>query len=311
MFNGVSRQLRLFVPLFSLSATALAGTPALQAERWAAAPDRIAVLTVRPAECLVAPAADGADLVEIGRVAFRTPVLLGGQAARAGLACESCHRGGRDNPAFLFPGLSGAPGTADVTSSLMSSHRGNGVFDPKQIPDLTRPGKVSRDARSPELRQFIRGLIVEEFDGAEPPARVLDGLAAYVRALRADACPEQPTQPLRVAVYLDEVKRAQRAALSACRGSDPATARLMLAGARAELGLIDERFAMPGLEKDRQALRDADLALAAIQQALDRADPNIEARLAAWNAALGDWAARISHDESLSLFNPARLRQTL
>jgi hypothetical protein len=189
----------------------------------------------------------------------------------------------------------------------MSSHRGNGVFDPKPIPDLTRPGKVSRDLNNPDLRRFIHGLVVEEFDGAEPPARVLDGLTTYVRHLRSEACPTASNQDLRAAVYVDDARRATAAALAAWRDGDRATARLMLAGARAALGLIDERFVLPALEKDRQALRNADLGLAAIQQALDRAEPNVDARLAAWNAALADWAARILDDEPLSLFNPERL----
>ncbi|MGF7473737.1 hypothetical protein WFJ45_23635, partial [Salmonella enterica subsp. enterica serovar Minnesota] len=74
------------------------------------------------------------DSARIGRAAFNSPLLLGGQAARAGLSCASCHRNGRGNPDFHFPGISGAPGTADVTASLLSSHRGDGQFNPKPIP---------------------------------------------------------------------------------------------------------------------------------------------------------------------------------
>ena len=93
-----------------------------------------------PTECLKLPADPAlAAKVEVGRAAFRTPVLLGGQAARAGINCETCHRDGRTNPDFLFPGVSGAPGTADVTNSLFSTHRGNGIDDPKPIPDLSGP----------------------------------------------------------------------------------------------------------------------------------------------------------------------------
>ena len=116
--------------------------------------------------------------IEVGRAAFRTPLLLGGQAARLGLSCESCHANGRGNPAFRFPGLSGAPGTADVTAPLMSARRGDEVFDPRPIPDLAAPGKVARVRGDPALGAFVRGLIVEEFDGREPPPAVLDGLVA-------------------------------------------------------------------------------------------------------------------------------------
>ena len=62
-----------------------------------------------PTECLRIPADPAlAAKVEVGRAAFRTPVILGGQAARAGINCETCHRDGRTNPDFLFPGVSGA-----------------------------------------------------------------------------------------------------------------------------------------------------------------------------------------------------------
>lgn len=81
----------------------------------------------------------------------------GGQAARAGLSFESCHRSGRPHPQFLFPGASGAPGTADVTASLFSSHRGNGRDDPVPIPDLSGPRA--------RLAPFIHGLVTQEFDG--------------------------------------------------------------------------------------------------------------------------------------------------
>jgi hypothetical protein len=294
-------------PVLIVLAGLATAAPRLSAERWLAPAGRLAALTTRPAECLAVPPGEDAVSFEIGRVAFRTPLLLGGQAARVGLACETCHRGGRNNPAFLFPGLSGAPGTADVTSSLMSSHRGNGVFDPKVIPDLTRPGKIGRDPHTSELGSFIRGLVVEEFDGAEPPRRVLAGLVAYVRSLRAEACPAAATEQIRVAVYLEDMRRATEAAIGAWREGDSATARLMLSGARTALGLIDERFASPGLERDRRELRNADLGLLAIQQALDRGEPDIDVRVAAWSASTAAWTRRLRRDEPRSLFNAKNL----
>jgi hypothetical protein len=95
-----------------------AATPAdlpLRDARWLAAPDLAADLTHQPAECR-SPSLDAGlrRSEEIGRIAFRAPLLLGGQAARAGLSCATCHRNGRTNPHFHFPGLSGDAGTADV-----------------------------------------------------------------------------------------------------------------------------------------------------------------------------------------------------
>ena len=151
--------------------------------RWLApGADPVAALSSAYVECLTPPTdPQQAYLVEIGRTAFRTPMVLGGQAARAGIACESCHQGGRRSPDFFFPGLSGAPGTADVTSALFSSHRDDGIDNPRPIPDLGGPKsalKISQDPSSPALETFIHGLVTQEFDGAEPPPTVLKGLAA-------------------------------------------------------------------------------------------------------------------------------------
>src|SRR5215210_5068995 len=149
----------------------------LSEARWLAAGASPESLLREPGECVAWPASPRLnDSVRIGRAAFRAPLLFGGQAARAGLSCASCHRNGRDNPDFHFPGISGAPGTADVTASLLSSHRGDGKFNPKPIPDLAGdPAKriVSREPVKRDLERFIRGLIVEEFDGPEPPTAVL------------------------------------------------------------------------------------------------------------------------------------------
>ena len=50
----------------------------------------------------------------LGRLAFQSPALLGGQAARKGLSCESCHNSARGNPYFFIENISSSPGTADV-----------------------------------------------------------------------------------------------------------------------------------------------------------------------------------------------------
>ena len=184
----------------------------LRAMRWLAPKtDAVAALTRAPGECLTPPADPARRLsVEVGRAAFRTPVVLGGQAARAGIACETCHRSGRANPDFLFPGVSGAPGTADVTSSLFSTHRGDGIDNPKPIPDLGGEKAKLKIAQAPEakaLEPFIHGLVTEEFDGPEPAPAVLQGLADYVRALSPQACPRAPTTPVTLAGLMDDARR--------------------------------------------------------------------------------------------------------
>jgi hypothetical protein len=300
----------------AVGAVALAAGPPIRAVRWAPADvDPVATFGRSPTECLRRPADPARRLsIEIGRAAFRTPVLLGGQAARAGLACETCHKGGRANPSFLFPGVSGAPGTADVTNSLFSTHRGDGVFNPKPIPDLSGPKtklKVSQAREDRKLESFIHGLVTEEFDGPEPPKAVLDGLADYVRALGPEACPPSADGALSVAVLMADARRAMATAKAEAELGDAPTAVVMVASARSRLGLIDERYADPALAGERQAIRAADRRLAAAQDALRARDPQASAELARWlddsRALEADLAAR----EPASLFNPARLTQAL
>jgi len=252
--------------------------------------------------------------VEVGRAAFRTAVLLGGQAGRAGINCETCHRNGRGNPDFLFPGVSGAPGTADVTNSLFSTHRGNGVDDPKPIPDLSGPKarlKVSQELADKKLEPFIHGLITEEFDGPEPAPAVLQGLAAYVRALDPAACPARTRQPLDVGLLMADARRAMRAADAEAAAGDPATAVVMVASARSRLGLIDERYAAPSLAKARAALRGADQRLAEAQAALRERRPDAPQLMRTWLARSASLEAELDAGRKTSLFNPALLSQAV
>ena len=266
-------------------------------------------LTSAPPECL-SPAADPEArlAVEVGRAAFRTPTVLGGQAARAGLTCETCHRSGRDNPAFLFPGVSGAPGTADVTSSLFSSHRGDGVDDPRPIPDLSGARSGLKVAAA-DLPPFIHGLITQEFDGREPPPAVLAGLVAYVRALSPGACPRAGAVPVTVAGLMSDARRAIAAADAlAARGDRPA-AGVMIAAARARLGLIDERYA--ALPRERRRLRAADARLAEVAQALREDRPDARWRLADWSDDSVKLEAALTRREAGSLFDRNHLAAAL
>jgi hypothetical protein len=288
---------------FALLLGAAADVPQLplREARWLAPAALYRGLTREPPECFALPA-DPAERrrAEIGRIAFQAPLLLGGQAARAGLSCASCHRNGRGNPDFLFPGLSGAPGTADVTASLMSSHRGDGRFNPKPIPDLGGPRaklKVPHDPAARALESFIRGLVVEEFDGPEPSATVLDGLAAYVRALRPEACGRQTRAGLSSRLALAE--RAVELALE----ETGETRRLLLAAARSQLGAIDERFAVSGGEPARAILRDADRAIGALRSG--------GGDISAWRRQWPQWRRRLLRLERNSLFDRGRLRSAL
>ena len=196
------------------------------------------MLLTQPSICLD-PAGSRED-VTIGRALFSAPGLLGGQAQRASVSCASCHTNGRRNPAFFLAGISDMPGTADVSSSFFSLARANTAFDPRPIPDLAMPGKISRDPGSDALKRFVRGLIVEEFSGNEPSQRQLAGLAAYVRAVRA--CPGGATEPVTLARDIDLVSVSIQAAQLLLGNHDEEGARIAIGGARFRLGLIDERM---------------------------------------------------------------------
>lgn len=292
------------------AATALAADARvpLQAMSWVPRDaDPVRLFATQPTECLKAPADPAAARsVEIGRAAFRTPLLLGGQAARAGLTCESCHQAGRGNPDFQFPGASGEPGTADVTLSLFSSHRGNGVHDPKPIPDLSGP-RARLKVASRDLPAFIRGLIVEEFDGREPPPAVLTGLANYVRALDPAACPAPGREAMSPGPLLEDARRALSAAEASLAEGDRPTAVLMIAAARARLFLIDERYAAQPAQVGR--LRAADARLAALQMAIREGRPEAPLALARWRTSSTDLERALTARQRSSLFDPATLRR--
>jgi hypothetical protein len=280
--------------------------------RWlASGADAAQVLTHRPTECLAIPKdVEAAYAVELGRAAFRTPMLLGGQGARAGLSCESCHRNGRGNPDFDFPGVSAGPGTADVTTSVLSSHEADAVHGARPIPDLSGPKAaltIDQDPGSDALAAAIDRIVTREFDGAQPPPAVRAGLAAYVRALSPAACPATATEPFTATSALAEARRGVLAAVAALDHRDPASAALMIASARSQLGDVDERFADPALSTQRRALEAAALDLAAAEAAARRDPAAARADLALWLAREPRWRSGLIDAASASLYNPVRL----
>ena len=262
------------------------GTGSLRAERWIApGADRDRALVREPTECLDWPTDPGLrQSVAIGRAAFRDPLLLGGQAARSGVACESCHRAGRTNPDFHFPGVSGAPGTADVTSSLFSSHRGDGIDNPRAIPDLSVAKvrlKVPQDRRSGDLERFIDGLVTKEFDGREPPPAVLKGLADYVRALGPQACPAAASRPVSVSGMMQVAAQALESAQILAEQGDEAASQAMVRAARAQLFLVDERLTDPKLKARLKDFSQTALGEAKTVREIARARRDLDHSLAA------------------------------
>ena len=280
--------------------------------RWLApGADKIEALLFEPASCY-APARDPdtRTLEDIGRAVFASPSLLGGQAARAGLSCASCHSGGRTNPHFFFPGLSGAAGTADVTTSLLSEKRGDGQANPIPIPDLAAPRSAVKIPREDgaALQAFIRGLIVEEFAGPEPAPRVLQGLAAYVRAINPQACPAKTRQRLTPAGAIEGIVESVRAADAALAENDNAVAISLLAAARAGLGRLSERFPAEEDGPLRASLSSASQELALARE-LARSDPaQAHWQITLFLARTPSWADRVLAAAPHSLFDAETIR---
>lgn len=280
-----------------------ADRPLIQAMAWLDPAQHLAALTTEPRGI---SAAQDQQMIA-GEALFHTPTLLGGQAAKAGLSCASCHENGRDNPAFLFPNVSGKPGTADVTSSFFSSHRGNAIFDPVKIPDLTAPGKVSRAADSQDLEKFIRDLIVEEFNGQEPTPSVLAALAHYVRSLPTD--PGNDRVAITVESQLMAVDQAVLAAKEERQKGDLKLSHLLLASARHGLGLIHERYAGKRLARQRSAIISASRGLGEPQD--NRESAGFIKALEQWDSDFQKTRKLVSDKQHLSLYDPAILKTAL
>ena len=295
---------RALLGVAALGLIAAAAAPPIALLRWIApGTDAIAAATRRPPECL-APPSDAAqrNRVEVGRAVFRTPLLLGGTAGNIGIACETCHRSGRGNPALAIDGVSGAPGTADVTSAMLGPHRSDGIANPKIVPDLAGP----IDRSPARLRALMTELVVHEFAGRSPPEAVLDGLVAYVAALDARHCAAGDVA-YRLADDIDAAARAVAAAGRALDRRDTPTAALLLAAARTELGRIAERF-----PRDASVVTRIVAASRSLQAIRLTRDPAAAARaLAAWRGQWPKLAARLHAREARSLYDPTRLAAAL
>ena len=278
--------------------------PVFEQLRWTAPGSELALLSEQPATCLADP---DAALVRSGQAVFGAPALLGGQAAKAGLSCSSCHINGRDNPHFLLSGVSAAPGTADVTNSFFSAARGNGLFDPVAIPDLAAPGKVARGPEARALEPFIRNLIVEEFGGDEPGAATLAALAAYVRAVRP--CPAVRFASRRLEDQLRAIEDGIVGAAFMRNRGDRRGVRLSIASMRHQLGLIAERYSGPGFGRERNRLLVASREL----QVIGDGDPaRIDPALGSWKGDFDkDLAKRLQRAEGRSLYDAGRMEKLL
>jgi len=293
----------LLAPLLLLVSAAAEPPLLLRDQSWTESADLAHALTHAPSECAAPETMSDAALA--GRALFRSPVLLGGPAARAGLSCNACHSNGRVNAQFLLPELTDRAGAADVTSEWSSRVRGDGVMNPVAIPDLA--GVAQRTAfghaREPSLEIFVRGVIVDEFQG-EAPTASLPLVLAYLRTLDQTAC-SSTAAPVTLATAADDVRRGFAAAQSV---EDWPTSSLILAAAQDGLGRIAERLPPQAFQRERQRIAALSRELTAMRnggpEALAVAAPG-------WRARFDAAVARIARREHRTYFNEATLRAAL
>ena len=278
----------------------------------AAETDDVAFLTATPGECL-APAVDP-DVqyrVEVGRSAFSSPFVFGGAAARSGLSCNSCHRDGRDNPDFYLEGLSDAPGTADVTSSLFSKIREDHEFNPRVIPtllDIAGKDAFGATAPQPTIHAFVESAVTDEFQGVAAPG-VVEAIAAYVAQLDSASCPAGETQQT-VKRAMNDVARILKTAEAAFARDDNAVADLLLVSAQHQLGRVYERFQGRRLSRERAHIQTLSASLAAIRPGAGSPAAPADAISAALEA-LERLERRLQRKERQSLYHEKQLRQFL
>ena len=141
-------------------------------------------LTTQPPEYLYSVSQGGqvSFYALLGKLLFRSPYTIGGNAGYLGLSCNTCHVNGATNPSFYLEGLSNRPGGVDISHSFWNPRADDGRANPLDIPTLrgirvTAP--YGRDGRFASIREFTRQVITIEFGGDEPSELMLDALVAY------------------------------------------------------------------------------------------------------------------------------------
>ena len=268
-------------------------------------------LTSRPAENL-SDAEAQSFFVEFGRLAFRSPDILGGNARKAGLSCQACHANGHISSGFFIPGLSRQPGEVDMSNALWHARAENHRFDPRRIPSLRGVGAKPRfgfDDRSPSLREFTREVIVMEFAGAEPDALLLDSLVAYLRQLQPT---DAPDAPITLHGDLAELARFSRLLILPLAEEDTALSARIIGMLRGQIGFVHERLDGPALAPARGILEDWGRQLRQIDSlAASGQWPEARRLRDALTTALETPPPLLPDAESASLYAPDKLQAWL
>jgi len=308
----------MLAAIFGLAGAAAAAQaePPIHALDWLApGADPVTAATKAPSECLARPEdAAAAEKVEAGRLLFRSPLLLGGQAARHGLTCQTCHVNGHGNPDFFIEGVSGAPGTVDVTSAIFSEVRGDGTFNPVPIPSLVDAGSrtaYGHEGKVHALPEFVKSVIMDEFAGAEPDGPVFDAVIAYIEALRSGACPAEASAPVTLATYVDDIERGFDALRDAVKQRDAGMADALILALQSRLGEVYERYQGAGLEGGASRLADAGRRLGTLRTAIAGQSDATRWQMTVWYQNWSDLKPKLAAEEGKSLFNPPVLRAVL
>lgn len=250
--------------------------------------------------------------VEFGRLAFRSPDILGGTARRAGLSCQACHANGFATTAFFIPGLSDKPGSVDVSHAFWNLRAEDGIDNPLEIPSLRgvkSKEQLGQDRRTASLREFTRRVIVTEFSGAEPDALLLDALIAYQEKLQPAPAVYEPVS---LQQDLADLVRHLDALHLPLAEENAALADRMTLMIRGQIGFIHERFADEDIRSSRSLLEDWSRQLAGIADQAERGEwVRARSALADLRQVIATPAAALATDLPRSLYQPERLKEWL
>lgn len=296
--------MKAILAAFVLAATLGSASPhLLRAQIWSGDDRALAHnLTHAPRECVgvLSPQA------EAGRALFRSPGLLGGPAARVGLSCNACHSNGRVNATFLLPELTNRAGAADVTSEWASKVRGDGVMNPRPIPDLVGVGSRQTHGQhsDPSLEHFVHSVIEEEFQGPPPSPQSFDDLIYYLRALDPQRCGAD------VRITLADAANDVRRAVNAAQSANAPTASMLLLAAQDAVGRVVERLPEARFAGQRAGLETLSRDLGAMRYSTD-VRAALQTGAAGWSARFDAVVAQIAPRERRTYFNEAVLRTAL
>lgn len=271
----------------------------------------VAALSIRPGENLAGGEAQN-FYTEFGRLAFRSPDILGGRARKAGLSCQACHSNGHVNAAFFVPGLSDRPGRIDVTHAFWNlrgeDHRDNPITIPS-LRGVAAKDRLGERRQAISLRDFTRRVIVVEFAGEEPSPLLLDGLTAYLEKLQPG---ESADRPISLPEDLADIARHLKTLTVPLAEEDVAATTQIVQMIRGQLGFIHERFADRELRGSRDALETWSRQLVQVGQQAEAGDwPSARETISVLQRAVETPPAAFAAEAAHSLYDPERLRAWL